>query len=75
MYSVQLGESVYLLSLDSNSSLMPGSEQIGWVRSQLANLPPTLRFVFLNLHHPPLVDVQEGGDASHNGRPKRESSG
>jgi len=58
-----------LLSLDSNSSLMPGSEQIAWVQSQLASLPATVRFVFFNLHHPPVVDVQAGGDASHNGRP------
>jgi len=68
-YSVQLGNSVYVLNLDSNSSLMPGSEQIAWVQSQLASLPPTVRFVFFNLHHPPVVDVQAGGDASHNGRP------
>ena len=57
-YSVQLGSSVYVLNLDSNSSLLPGSEQIGWIRAQLAGLPPTVRFVFFNLHHPPVVDVQ-----------------
>jgi len=68
-YSVQLGDFVYLLNLDSNSSLMPGSEQIAWVQSQLTGLPATVRFVLFNLHHPPVVDVQEGGDASHNGRP------
>jgi hypothetical protein len=28
-----------------------------------------VRYVFFNLHHPPVVDVQEFGDASHNGRP------
>jgi hypothetical protein len=66
---VQLGDFVYVLNLDSNSSLMPGSEQIAWVQSQLASLPPTVRFVFFNLHHPPVVDVQAGGDPSHNGRP------
>jgi len=68
-YSVQLSDFVYVLNLDSNSSLMPGSEQIAWVQSQLASLPPTVRFVIFNLHHPPVVDVQEGGDATHNGRP------
>jgi 3',5'-cyclic AMP phosphodiesterase CpdA len=68
-YSVQLGSSVYVLNLDSNSSLLPGSEQIGWIQSQLAGLPATVRFVFFNLHHPPVVDVQENGDPSHNGRP------
>ena len=69
MYSVQLGSSVYVLNLDSNSSLLPGSEQIAWVKAQLASLPSSVRFVFFNLHHPPAVDVQANGDASHNGRP------
>ena len=68
-YSVQLGNSVYLLNLDSNSSLLAGSEQIAWVKAQLAGLPATVRFVFFNLHHPPVVDVQPHGDPSHNGRP------
>ena len=68
-YSVQIGDSVYVLNLDSNSSLMAGSEQIGWIKAQLASLPPTVRFVFFNLHHPPVVDVQVNGDPSHNGRP------
>ena len=68
-YSVQLGSSVYVLNLDSNSSLVAGSEQIAWVQSQLASLPATVRVVFINLHHPPVVDVQANGDASHNGRP------
>ncbi len=65
----QLGSSVYVLNLDSNSSLLPGSEQIGWIQAQLASLPSTVRFVFFNMHHPPVVDVQVNGDASHNGRP------
>ena len=68
-YSVRLGDSVYLLNLDSNSPLTLGSEQIAWVKQQLASLPVTARFVFLNLHHPPVVDVQNYGDDSHNGRP------
>jgi hypothetical protein len=72
-YSVQLGDSVYVLNLDSNSSLMPDSEQMAWVRSQFGTLPQTARFVFLNLHHPPVVDVQPNGDASHNGRPNEKA--
>lgn len=68
-YSVQLGSSVDLLQLDSNSSLLPDSEQITWVKAQLAALPATVRLVVFSLHHPPVVDVQQGGDASHNGRP------
>jgi len=72
-YSVQLGSSIYVINLDSDSSLLPGSEQIGWLRDQLAHLPPTVRFVFFNLHHPPVVDVQPNGDASHNGRPNEKA--
>jgi 3',5'-cyclic AMP phosphodiesterase CpdA len=68
-YSVQLGSSVYVLNLDSNSSLLAGSEQIAWVEAQLWALPVTVRYIFVNLHHPPMVDVQPNGDASHNGRP------
>jgi hypothetical protein len=48
---------------------LPASPQIDWIRSQLAHLPSGVRFVLFNLHHPPVVDVQPGGDLSHNGRP------
>ena len=72
-YSVQLGSSIYVINLDSDSSLLPESEQIGWLQDQLAHLPPAVRFVFFNLHHPPVVDVQPGGDASHNGRPNEKA--
>jgi hypothetical protein len=68
-YSVQLGDSVYILNLDSNSPLLPGSKQIQWIRSQLDHLPGSVRYVFFDLHHPPVVDVQPNGDPSHNGRP------
>lgn len=68
-YSAQFGSSVYVLNLDSNLSLLAGSEQIAWIQAQLASLPATVRFVFFNLHHPPVVDVQENGDPGHNGRP------
>jgi calcineurin-like phosphoesterase family protein len=68
-YSVQLSDSVYVLSLDSNSSFMPDGPQIDWIRSQLEHLPSSVRFVLFNLHHPPVVDVQSGFDLSHNGRP------
>jgi len=68
-YSVQLGDSVYILLLDSNSSLLPASPQIEWIRAQLEHLPPRVRYVFVDLHHPPVVDVQPQFDPSHNGRP------
>ena len=68
-YSVQLGSTVYILNLDSNSSLLPGSEQMGWIKSELSALPASVRFVFFNMHYPPVVDVQVNGDPDHNGRP------
>jgi acid phosphatase type 7 len=68
-YSAQAGPKVYILSLDSNSALTPGSEQAQWIDSQVSHLPATVRFVFINLHHPPVADYQLHGDASHNPRP------
>lgn len=72
-YSAELGNSVYIVNLDSNSSLLSGSPQIAWLQAQLAHLPATIKFVFFNLHHPPVVDFQENGDASHNGRPNEKA--
>ena len=68
-YSARLGSRIAVLSLDSNSSLLPASDQQRWIAAQLANLDPAVRFVFLNLHHPPVADFQEAGDTGHNPRP------
>ena len=68
-YAVQAGSNVAILNLDSNSSLMPGSEQDGWIKSQLAGLPKTVKFVFFNLHHPPVTDNEPLLGADHNARP------
>lgn len=68
-YSAALGSRMFVLNLDSNSSLLPGSEQAAWIQDKLAHLPASVQYVFVNLHHPPVADVQVGGDASHNPRP------
>ena len=68
-YSVQAGSKVVILNLDSNSSLLPGSEQQEWVKGQLANLAKTVKFVFINLHHPPVTDTEPILGADHNARP------
>lgn len=68
-YSVELGDSIYILNLDSNSSLLPGSDEEKWIERELNALPESVEFVFVNLHHPPVSDYQENGDASHNARP------
>ena len=72
-YSVQLSNTVYAISLDSDYSLLPDSPQIAWLKNQLAALPARVRFVFFNLHHPPAVDFQPNGDAGHNGRPNEKA--
>lgn len=68
-FSVQLGDAIYLLNLDSNSPLTPGSPQIAWLTEQLARLPATVRFVFVSLHHPPVADASKAGIESHSVRP------
>jgi hypothetical protein len=68
-YSIALGARVFVLNLDSASSLLPASDQITWMKTQLDNLPPSIQYVFLNLHHPPIADVQAPPDDDHNPRP------
>ena len=68
-YSVQLGSRVYLLALDSDASLLPGSDQAAWIAKQVAGLPSSIDFVIVTLHHPPVADVQTHIEVDHNPRP------
>ncbi|WP_263354703.1 metallophosphoesterase family protein [Acidicapsa acidisoli] len=68
-YSVELGSSIYTIALDSDTSLLKGTDQWNWLNGQLTNLPKTTRFVFLSLHHPPVADFQTRINVSHNPRP------
>ena len=68
-YSAQLGSRVYLMALDSDTSLLPGSEQALWIEKQIAGLPPSVDFVIVTLHHPPVADVQTHIEVDHNPRP------
>jgi acid phosphatase type 7 len=68
-YSVALGDRISLIQLDSTSDLVPGSKQIVWLRTQLAALPPTVDFVMISMHHPPVADVQTQIHVDHNPRP------
>jgi hypothetical protein len=70
-YSVQFGES-YVLTVDSNLDLVPGSRQAQWLAQQLDALPRETRYVFVSLHHPPLADPIPG-NPSHSGRPNEEA--
>jgi hypothetical protein len=68
-YSTQLGSRIYLLALDSDTSLLPGSEQARWIEKQIEELPPSVDFVIVSLHHPPVADVQTHIEVDHNPRP------
>jgi len=66
-YSTQLGTRIYVVGLDSNDSLLPGSPQHRWLEQQLLSLPESVRFVLFTMHHEPVGDVQL--DADDNPRP------
>jgi acid phosphatase type 7 len=55
-YAVAVGTGLRAFALDSNSSLLPGSEQRKWLEREMRSLPPAVRFVILTLHHPPVAD-------------------
>jgi hypothetical protein len=68
-YSAQLGSRIYLIALDSDASLLPGSDQARWLKQQLSSLPATVDFVVFSLHHTPVADVQTHIEVNHNPRP------
>jgi calcineurin-like phosphoesterase family protein len=68
-YSVALGRLLYAIALDSDTSLLPGSEQRQWLETQIASLPTSVRFVLITLHHPPMADIQKYFNVDHNPRP------
>lgn len=68
-YSVAVGGKVLGIDLDSDSSLLPGSEQRIWLESQVAGLGPAVRLVLIVMHHPPVADVQTVKLTEHNPRP------
>ena len=68
-YSAQLGSRLYLLALDSDASLLPGSDQARWIEKQVDELPSSIDFVLVSLHHPPVADVQQHIEVDHNPRP------
>ncbi len=72
-YSVALGPKVLAIALDSDTSLLPGSDQRAWLEQQIAGMSPTVRFVAIILHHPPVADEQGGELADHNPRPNEVS--
>jgi len=68
-YSVQLGKAIYTIALDSDASLLTGSDQLRWIDGQLKGLLAETKFVFISMHHPPVADFQTRINVSHNPRP------
>ena len=68
-YAADLDPKVQVVTLDTMSKLTAGSRQRMWLEHHLATLPPTLEFVILTLHHPPVADVQTRVHLDHNPRP------
>ena len=68
-YSVQLGPRLYSIAVDSDASLLPDSDQGRWLSRQIADLPASVDFVVISLHHPPSADIQTHIEVSHNPRP------
>ncbi len=68
-YSVALGSRVYVIAVDSDTSLLPGSDQAQWLEQQVRDLPPAIDFVLITMHHPPVADIQTHLEVSHNPRP------
>jgi len=67
-YSVALGRELYAIALDSDSPLIPGSEQRQWLETQIASLSTRVRFVLITMHHPPMADIQKNFSVDHNPR-------
>jgi hypothetical protein len=68
-YSAQMGSRVYVMVLDSDTSLLPGSDQARWIEKQIDGLPSSIDFVLITLHHPPVADIQKHIEVDHNPRP------
>lgn len=67
-YSVAIGSKVIGIALDSDASLLSGSEQRTWLERQVSALDPKVRVILMVMHHPPVADVQTVKLADHNPR-------
>jgi acid phosphatase type 7 len=72
-YSVAIGAKVVGMALDSDASLLPGSEQRAWLEAQVASLDSRVRVVLIVMHHPPVADVQTVKLVDHNPRQNEQS--
>ena len=68
-YASDIGEHTRVLALDTMSALTPGSAQRLWLESEVQTLRPTVDFLLIALHHPPIADIQTRMHVDHNPRP------
>jgi hypothetical protein len=67
-YSIGIGDKVVGIALDSDASLLPGSEQRSWLEAEMSALDPAVRLVLIVMHHPPVADIQTVKLIDHNPR-------
>lgn len=72
-YSVAIGSRVLGIALDTDDSLLPGSEQRAWLEQQIAGPGSSVQLVLIVLHHPPVADLQTKQHVDHNPRPNEQS--
>jgi hypothetical protein len=68
-YASDIGDHTRVLTLDTMSALTPGSAQRLWLEHEVQALPPTIDFLLIALHHPPVADIQTRVHVDHNPRP------
>ena len=59
-YAVALGSRVRVLVLDSDASLLAGSEQANWLELQFGQLDRKVGLVLIVMHHPAFTDEERG---------------
>jgi hypothetical protein len=68
-HSTDIASHVRIIALDTMNPLTPDSEQRTWLEHELSTLPPSVEFVLIALHHPPVADIQTRLHVDHNPRP------
>jgi acid phosphatase type 7 len=71
-YSVALGDRFLAVLLDSDASLLAGSEQRVWLEQQFAQLGQ-VQVILIVMHHPPVADLQTTKSVDHNPRPNEQA--
>ncbi|MBV9344905.1 MAG: metallophosphoesterase [Gammaproteobacteria bacterium] len=73
-YALEITPRLRAIALDSNAALVRGSPQRAWLERQMHELPASVDFLFVFLHHPPTADLQRE-HTDHNPRPNERSLG